>query len=121
MLQYVALPYCSVQNDTKGNKVQSHPHFREIFQWLEVNGVRRIEKVIVEDDPYTPLRDEDIEESLRKFDVRVWDWKKSDICIHTIYRAAPNVREVWLYTSGSNTVLRGWSDVGGLDILSQVR
>jgi hypothetical protein len=91
-----------------------------IFQWLRDHGVRRIFKVIVIDDGEIPHSDQAIEEALRRFDIETWDWKKFDICSETIVRAAEHVKIVYLYSSGNNAVLRGWSCEEGLVKLAMV-
>ncbi|OJJ42106.1 hypothetical protein ASPZODRAFT_33681, partial [Penicilliopsis zonata CBS 506.65] len=40
--------------------------------------------------------------------------RKFDICSDTIFRAAPGVREVYLYSHGNTAVLRGWAAKDGL-------
>ncbi|KAH0545484.1 hypothetical protein FGG08_000485 [Glutinoglossum americanum] len=138
ILQYVALPNLWVEKTTAteprpmstrmpGMKPMSDGTGRKdlqlVFTWLSSKKVERIIKVIVEDnvqdDHAIPHSDQAIEDSLRDFDVEVWDWRKTDISIDTIQAAAKNVREVYLYSSGNNAVLRGWSDKGGLEILEK--
>jgi len=46
--------------------------------------------------------------------------RKSDLCTETIITAAPDTREVSLYWSGNNAVLRGWSEPGGLNLLTKL-
>lgn len=86
-----------------------------IFQWLWKNRVRRIFKVIVIDDGEIPHSEEAIAEALKLFRIEIWDWKKTDICSETIVSAAQDhVKIVYLYSSGNNAVLRGWSCPTGL-------
>jgi len=93
-----------------------------VFQWLWDNGVRRIFKVIVIDDGEIPHSDQAIEDALKPFKIEIWDWKKIDICSETIVRAAEDcARIVYLYSSGNNAVLRGWSSESGLVKLKLVR
>ncbi|PNP59103.1 hypothetical protein THARTR1_01351 [Trichoderma harzianum] len=96
-------------------------HYKEIFDWLKKKKVERVFEVIIEDDLSTPHEDETIIETLKTFGVETWNWKKYDICIDTISQAAPNVSTVYLYTSGNNAVLRGWSDETGLRTLQQLK
>ena len=96
-------------------------HFKIIFDWLWDNGVRRILKVRVHDDGDTSHSDEIIENTLNRFQVEVWDWKKFDLCSETIFKAAPDVREISLYSSGNNAILRSWSCEDGLAKLKKVR
>jgi hypothetical protein len=88
--------------------------FEIIFKELQGKGVKKILKVIVEDDKGNPHSDDIIEKALSPFDIEEWDWKKFDLCSDTIYNAAPNLREVSLYSSGNNAVLRSWSAPDGL-------
>lgn len=78
-------------------------------------------RVIVDDTLEPAHSDEAIEEALRNLEVDVWDWKKVDICTETIITASPNVREVCLYWSGNNAILRGWSEPQGLALLKQLK
>ena len=86
-----------------------------IFDWLLDNGVRRIFKVIVIDDGEIPHSDQAIEKALKPFKIEIWDWKKIDICSETVVRAAgEHAKIVYMYSSGNNAVLRGWSCEAGL-------
>ncbi|KAF5573096.1 intracellular serine protease [Fusarium pseudoanthophilum] len=93
-----------------------------IFDWLHKEAkVKKIFKVTVDDLGDTPHCDYAIEEALKKFDVEVWDWCKSDLCCETVAKTAPNARRVNLYWSGRNAVLRGWGDPqGGLASLAHL-
>lgn len=94
--------------------------FKIIFDWLWKNGVRRILEVVVDDDRDIPHSDEIIEKALQKFHVEVWRWKKFDLCSETIFKAAPDVRKISLYSNGNNAVLRSWSCKDGLAKLKKV-
>ncbi|PNP79773.1 hypothetical protein FNYG_06866 [Fusarium nygamai] len=87
-----------------------------IFNQLRNKGVETILRVFVQDsDPDCPSHsDEAIEKALQGMGVEVWDWNKTDLCTEVIVTAAPKAREVHLYWSGNNAVLRGWSEAGGL-------
>ncbi|KLU90795.1 hypothetical protein MAPG_10646 [Magnaporthiopsis poae ATCC 64411] len=94
-----------------------------IFKWLRDDaGVRKIIELAVDDSHSPPHTDSVIERSVQRFDVEVWDWRKTDLCLRAIAQAAPNVREISLYWSGNNTVLYGWSDAqGGLKELVKLQ
>ncbi len=97
------------------------PHIPTIFKWLRTEKqVKSILKVVVEDDQSSPCQDEAIEKALENLDVRYLDWNKTDLCSETIFAAAPKVKELWLYSSGNNAVLRGWAQTDGLGKLSNV-
>ncbi|RSL48086.1 hypothetical protein CEP54_013099 [Fusarium duplospermum] len=87
-----------------------------IFRWLRADArVEKIIKLIVDDSRDPPHCDEEIENAVKPFGVEVWDWCKIDLCCETIAKTAPNARQINLYWSGKNAVLRGWSDrEGGL-------
>jgi len=90
-----------------------------VFQLLREKGVRKIIKVIIDDEE--DFHRDEIIEQLVLFDIEEWDWIKLDLCSEIIRRAAPNVRKVSLYSSGQNAVLRGWSGNDGLNSMTQVR
>lgn len=100
-----------------------------MFEWLWDSKVRKIFTVEVDDDGSEPhtnaairesLRGEDPEtDPMRDFEIEVWKWKKFDICSETIATAAPNAREVWLYSHGNTAVLRGWACSSGLARLQE--
>jgi hypothetical protein len=84
-----------------------------IFDWLYKRGVRKILKVTVVDDEFPAHKDAAIVQCLQKFGVEIWDWKKIDICSEVICKATTVVREIYLYSSGNQSVLKGWSAPGG--------
>jgi hypothetical protein len=133
ILQYVALPNLlpNIQapsqtpsgkgKEAKSEGLQTPKHYQQIFKWLkDSRNVKEILRIIVEDDLDNPHSDEVIEETIEPFGVEVWDWRKYDISSETIRRAAPGVKELYLYTTGNNAVLRGWSDQDGLRMLKKV-
>ncbi|CAO2650409.1 Nn.00g017010.m01.CDS01 [Neocucurbitaria sp. VM-36] len=93
----------------------------KFFDWLYVKGVRNIIKVTVEDGAVggrvheiISHRDEIISESLKRFDIEILDWQKTDLCpltIHSACQSSTNLRELHLWWSGSNAVLRSWSEI----------
>lgn len=91
-----------------------------IFDRLRKKGVKTILRVLIDDSVSPAHSDEAIEDALRTMDVEVWDWSKTDLCTEVIHKAAPKVREVHLYWSGNNAVLRGWGDDGGLKKLREL-
>ncbi|GAW25607.1 putative intracellular serine protease protein [Rosellinia necatrix] len=85
-----------------------------IFNWLHnKKGINKIFELIVDDSHHMPHTDGQIVESVKRFDIEVWKWQKTDLCVEAITTAAPNAREIHLYWSGKNAVLRGWSDSSG--------
>ncbi|KAF2164254.1 hypothetical protein M409DRAFT_25597 [Zasmidium cellare ATCC 36951] len=87
-------------------------------------GVKRVLRVIVEDLSSPSHADEDIEAALKDLHVEDLDWRKYDMCPNTIKTAAPEAKRVSLYWSGSNAVLRGWSENctgGGLNSMQNLR
>ena len=135
ILRYVSLPQATVtlMPDPKTKSIPTNKYTDNrlfYFDWLHKDmGVEKILKVIV-DDMEKPHGDEAIEEAIggtgtlkHSFDVEILEWRKVDLCPETIRRAAPNVTELHLEWSGSNSVLRGWSDPDGLpklEFLKQV-
>lgn len=94
--------------------------YKMVFDWLRKMGVRKILGIRVKDDGEIPISDEVIEDALDSFGLERWDWKKLDLCSETIFRVAPDVREVFLYCSGNDAVLRSWSCYDGLAKLGKV-
>ena len=90
-----------------------------VFNWLYNAGVREVYMVTV-DDFQDPHNDEAIETALNRFRVEILNWRKLDLCSTTIERSSSELREVHLYWSGNNAVLRGWSEPEGLPRLRQL-
>lgn len=131
VLQYVALPRLHVeklpvQTKFSNSKKPQQPDGRGrkdmefIFEFLRDKKVSRVIRVIVDDTSEPSHSDESIEICLGGLNVEIWDWMKVDLCTETIYTAAPDVRELSLYWSGNNSVLRGWSEREGLAILTKL-
>ena len=116
------------------------------FNWLYEKGVRHIIRVSVEDSGASGEKvhsDQAIQKSLERFIVEQLDWKKTDLDPETILsignkavkeppswkakkskpetKVEPQLRQLCLRWSGSNTVLRGWSEPGGLAKLPHLR
>ncbi|KAK1253610.1 hypothetical protein MKX07_001687 [Trichoderma sp. CBMAI-0711] len=134
ILQYVAIPRLNVEvnmntANSKRSRASGRSHKQDgegrrdlcyIFDRLRKKGVKTILKVII-DDSMTPAHsDEAIEDALKFMDVEIWDWKRTDLCSEVICRVAAKAREVNLYWSGNNAVLRGWSEEGGLKKLGEL-
>jgi len=95
--------------------------YREVFRWLkEEGGVRTIIKVTVDDLGDMPHSDKAIVECISGLHVEIFDWKKTDISIDAVRHAAPMVEKLYLYCSGREPVLLGWSGDGVLDQLKNV-
>ena len=104
--------------------------YTAIFDWLWSCKVRKIFTVEVNDDGPEPHTNASIREALRggkdgkatrNFEVEVWKWKKFDICCETVVTAAPDAREVHLYSHGNTAVLRGWANGTRLAKMNKVR
>ncbi|KAF6793390.1 hypothetical protein CSOJ01_13950 [Colletotrichum sojae] len=125
VLRHVVLPRARILLESG-----SYTDQLQFFHWFRSWKVEKILKVVV-DDRARPHGDEKIEEVLaglhgggeprKSFDVEVLDWRKEDLCPETIRNAAPQVRELHLYWSGNNSVLRGWSEPEGLRLLESLR
>ncbi|KAH8592073.1 hypothetical protein B0O99DRAFT_690132 [Bisporella sp. PMI_857] len=122
VLKYVALPKLRIisNKSNKGErqiklKGKGHSDLKKIFDWLRMNHVNKIIKVIVVDDGEIAHSDMAIRDAVKGFDILIWDWKKADICSKVIYESAKNVEEITLYSSGNNSVLLGWSSTDDLE------
>jgi hypothetical protein len=92
-----------------------------VFNHLRAKGVKTVLKVIVDDLQKPSHSEEAIEEALKGLGIEIWDWKRPDLCSEVIYNVAPRAREVHLYWSGNNAVLRGWAEERGLKRLTELR
>ncbi|KAF1977652.1 subtilisin-like protein [Bimuria novae-zelandiae CBS 107.79] len=109
VLQYVTFPQVEVIH--KGT-------CSIFFDWLYKKGVRHIIRVSVQDSGGSRERvhsDRAIQESLEKFIIERLDWQKMDLDPETILHISSKVeREA---PTGSNAVLRAWSEPEGLAML----
>ena len=98
----------------------------KFFRWLfDQKGVRNIIKVTVQEELQgAPHCDQAIVDSLNLFEIEILDWRKVDLCPCAIQQGAKNstnLRELHLQWSGSNAVLRGWSEPNGLAKLTSLK
>ena len=115
-LQYVALPRLRLEKRKVLSSIrrtvspdgQGCHDMEFFFNFLRMKGVKRIIRVIVDDSVEPSHSDEAIERALAGLRVELWDWRKIDLSILSIFNAAPDVSEITLYWSGNVVVLRGW-------------
>ena len=101
--------------------LRSRLDYVKIFNWLrKKGGVRKVLEVNIEDDENEPHCDEAIETALQGLDVEILNWKKLDLCSDVLWNAARDVKELFLYSSANNDVLRSWSAEDGLGRLPKV-
>ena len=74
----------------------------------------------MEDHEVEPHCDEAIEMALDGLEVEILNWKKPDLCSDVLGNAVNGVKELYLYSSGNNDVLRSWSAGDGLAKLPKV-
>ncbi|KAK6343940.1 hypothetical protein TWF696_007593 [Orbilia brochopaga] len=132
VLRYVALPQLSVKDDIDLFKIAKTEETRRllaiekrqgamglkdaknVFDWLYLNNVRRILRVIVVDNGENSHTDEVIINSLQRFKVETWDWRRMDLSADVIHQAAgSSVKRISLYFSGNLTVLNAWGSPDG--------
>ncbi|KAG9503708.1 hypothetical protein J7337_003661 [Fusarium musae] len=90
--------------------------FIAIFEKLKEKGVRKIIRVIVDDDDAC-LHQDDALENLGEFKIEDFQWRKTDMSSSVIIKAAGNARHIQLFSSGNHSVLRDWSSSEGLNRL----
>lgn len=76
-----------------------------------------VEESNIEDKKYPPHTDDAIAQCLAapfSDHILTWDWQKIDICSELLCKVAPNVETLYLYSGGSNAILRSWSSAEGL-------
>ena len=135
ILQHVDLPNLKISggddllktttsdSDMTSNVItlRSRLDFVKVFNWLRrKGGVRKVLEANVEDDEIEPHCDEAIEMALQGLDVETLNWKKLDLCSDVLWNAVKDVKELFLYSSGNNDVLRSWSAEDGLARLQKV-
>jgi hypothetical protein len=100
-----------------------------IFDWLKAKekygqNVKRVVEVAVDDLDHEDGKahsDDAILYCLDGLHVEIWNWAKMDISSDLILQATSgHAKEVYLYCSGLNSVLRSWSSCDGLVLLSKV-
>lgn len=131
ILQYVQIPRYPFNargasrpsadaSETKpGTNGAGRRDFDEIFKVLATKRVRKIIRLIVDDDDTCPHQD-DVIERLNKFDVEEFQWRKMDVSSVILRHAVPRVRTLRLFSSGNHAVLREWSSPDGLNRLRWV-
>lgn len=90
------------------------PNLKPVFDFLRERGVKKIIRLSVVDHPSPSHGDSVIEECLKKFEVEEWDWKRVDLCTDVIANSTASAREISLYSSCNNAVLKYWASQEGL-------
>lgn len=107
---------------SSGDEDPGRTDMRFFFGWLRhVKKVERILRVTVDDSRTNPHSDLIIQACLEPFRVEILDWRKVDLCPITICHVGDDLREITLQWSGSNSVLRGWSESEGLIKCKQLK
>ena len=119
--------YRSIRNMPSERAPEQRRDVEYVLHCLKEQGVTQILEIEVMDfggGQWPPGIDchshEVIERALSPFNVITWNWKQYDICTDTILTAAPNVKELYLYSRGNKTVLLSWSGADGLGRLKEV-
>jgi hypothetical protein len=125
MLKSVRLPDLQCQGDSPCTEL--HHGLRNpgeappLFNYLRLkHKVAEIFEIIVPDCPIHPHSNDAIRTSLNGFRVRHLDWRKKDLSLETVNRAAPNLESLCLYSSGNADVLGHWASVNGLGRFKEV-
>lgn len=143
VLQYVFFPPVKVEltGPAQDKKMSLEPPYGEqgrddmkyFFDWLYKKGVRYIIRVTLQDSGDSGEKvhsDYAIQQCLEKFIVESLDWQKTDLDPETIQLVGSKaeksptskiggsqLKELHLRWSGSNAVLRAWSEPDGLPVL----
>ncbi|KAK3995330.1 hypothetical protein QBC44DRAFT_390115, partial [Cladorrhinum sp. PSN332] len=92
----------------------TYPLIPRVFQWLRRVGVRKIIRLVVQDDGLGRDYQESIVDALDGFQVEIWDWTRLDIPSHVLANSSSALRTVQLYYSGGGgAVLRDWTSSQG--------
>ncbi len=93
---------------------------QQVLDWLRKKEVKKIIGLSVKDSFYDPHSEETIEQAIADLDIEVLNWKRLDLSIDSIYDSAKNVRELYLYCSGSKTAIKHWIGDNGIQRLEKV-
>ncbi|KAI0886865.1 uncharacterized protein GGS22DRAFT_158885 [Annulohypoxylon maeteangense] len=118
ILQYVRIPQHPFHishspGDDMKLKGSGRRDFVPIFDTLKRKGVKKIHKLVVDDDD-TCLHQDDVIERLDEFEIEDFDWVKIDLSSTVLKKAVPHARTLRLSSSGNHSVLRDWSSTEGL-------
>jgi hypothetical protein len=124
VLRYLHLPLVSSRRKPSSSSQDPPPGipdqtgysdaYASVFKWLKDKDVRKIFRVRVDDIGQKPHGDSIIQSALTGIEIDRLDWRKMDIGSDTIVKAAPAIKALNLYWSGSNAVLQGWACEEGL-------
>jgi len=92
-----------------------------IFKWLRQKGASHICEVRIVDSYDNPHSEEHIIDALEGLDVQVLDWRRTDLSVDVIQKAAPHVKDLCLYSSGNWCALSHWLGPDGVVKLKCVR
>ncbi|KAI0400668.1 hypothetical protein F4802DRAFT_619718 [Xylaria palmicola] len=95
--------------------------FEGIFDVLKEKGVRKILRLIVDDDDACLHQDDMIQEKLKDFEIEELQWRKMDLSSSVLRHAVPHARTLRLFSSGNHSVLRDWSSADGLNELGMLQ
>ncbi|KAI1123277.1 hypothetical protein F5Y10DRAFT_252199 [Nemania abortiva] len=119
-LEYAKLP--QFKSRKKGPLAQdTNTGYKFVFDWLKKKKVVKIFEVTVDDLDSPGHGDREIISMLKGWHVKLWNWRRFDISSRTILQAAPDVEEVYLYSSGRKAVLDSWACEGGLVALQSLK
>ncbi|QYT02970.1 hypothetical protein H0G86_009949 [Trichoderma simmonsii] len=120
ILQYVRIPQHPFSSPDLTNdqikpekKTSGRRDFEEIFKVLHDKKVRKILKLVVDDDEDC-LHEDEVIESLSRFKIEDFQWMKMDLSVMVLRHAVPDAQNVHLFSSGNHSVLRDWSSSEGL-------
>jgi hypothetical protein len=123
-LKCVILPnlQCDLEHPdgTSRHTVEGQREASLIFNHLRKMNVERVFEVNVPDCLIHPHTNEAIINCLRGLHVKHLTWRKMDLSVATIMEAAPEVEELYLYSSGNMDVLSHWASYEGLYHLLKV-
>jgi hypothetical protein len=101
-------------NISQGTDDEEIPNLEPVFDFLRDRGVKKIIRVSVVDHPGPSHSDSVIESCLKGFEIEEWNWKKVDLCTDVIASSSVSAREISLYSSCNNAVLKYWASREGL-------
>jgi hypothetical protein len=102
------------------DEMKGSPVFQTIQIGMKQNGMETLHKLTIPDCPRHPHSDRIIQDAISGLDLKVLDWSKKDPSIRSLYKAATDVENLHLRSSGHPDILAFWTGESGLNRFRKV-
>ena len=107
--------------ETRTSRTMRRDYVAKVLAWLhDIKKVTNICHLYVPDSLDNPHPEEIIEKAIKPFQIEVLNWRRVDLSVDSIVDGAPNVRELYLYSTGNKAALSHWFGDQGLRRLDKV-